>query len=45
MEFGEREIKPLLEKAIADAIADGYVTFITGMAMGVDIWAAEIVLV
>ena len=44
MELGESEIKPLLEKAIDDAIADGYVTFITGMAMGTDIWAAEIVL-
>ena len=44
MELGEKEIKQLLEKAIDDAIADGYVTFITGMAMGTDIWAAEIVL-
>ena len=44
MELDEKEIKPLLEKAIDDAIADGYVTFITGMAMGMDIWAAEIVL-
>ena len=31
MELGEKEIKPLLEKAIDDAIANGYVTFITGM--------------
>ncbi len=44
MEFGEKEIKQLLEKAIDDAISEGYVTFITGMAMGTDIWAAEIVL-
>ena len=44
MELGEKEIKPLLEKVIDDAISDGYVTFITGMAMGTDIWAAEIVL-
>ena len=44
MELGEKEIKPLLEKVIDDAIAEGYVTFITGMAMGTDIWAAEIVL-
>ena len=29
---------------IDDAIENEYVTFITGMAMGVDIWAAEIVL-
>ncbi len=44
MELGEKEIKPLLERVIDNAIADGYVTFITGMAMGTDIWAAEIVL-
>ena len=44
MDIGEQEVKPLLEKAIDDAIADGYVTFITGMAMGTDIWAGEIVL-
>ncbi|MBQ7794430.1 MAG: DUF1273 family protein [Clostridia bacterium] len=44
MEFGEREIVPLLERAIDEAIRNGYVTFITGMAMGTDIWAAEIVL-
>ncbi len=44
MEHGEKEIKPLLEKAIDEAIVEGYVTFITGMAMGTDIWAAEIVL-
>jgi len=44
MELGEKEIKPLLEKAIDDAISNGYVTYITGMAMGTDIWAAEIVL-
>ena len=44
MELGEKEIKPLLEKAIDNAIINGYVTFITGMAMGTDIWAAEIVL-
>ncbi len=44
MELGEKEIKPLLEKAIDKAIENGYVNFITGMAMGTDIWAAEIVL-
>lgn len=44
VEFGEKEIKPLLEKAIDEAISKGFVTFITGMAMGTDIWAAEIVL-
>lgn len=44
MDMGEKEVKSLLEKAIDDAIAEGYVTFITGMAMGTDIWAGEIVL-
>jgi len=44
MKWGEEEIKPLLAKAIEDAIKDGYVTFITGMAMGTDIWAGEIIL-
>ena len=44
LQYSEREIKLLLEKAIDDAIAAGYVTFITGMAPGTDIWAAEIVL-
>lgn len=30
-----------LELAIKQAIEDGYTTFITGMAYGVDIWAGE----
>lgn len=33
-----------LEKEIRQAIADGLTVFITGMALGVDIWAAEIVI-
>lgn len=33
----------LLETAIQAAINDGFVTFISGMARGVDIWAAGIV--
>ena len=33
-----------LEEKIREAIDDGFVTFISGMAWGVDIWAAEIVL-
>ena len=33
-----------LEAAILQAVDDGFVTFISGMARGVDIWAAEIVL-
>lgn len=44
LSLSENEVKHLLEKAIDNAIADGYVTFITGMAKGTDIWAAEIVL-
>ena len=44
LDYSECEIKALLEIAINNAISDGYVTFITGMAEGADIWAAEIVL-
>lgn len=33
-----------LDQKIREAIDDGYTTFISGMARGVDIWAAEIVL-
>ena len=40
----ESEVKAELEKEIRLAIADGINVFITGMAPGVDIWAAEIVL-
>lgn len=40
----EQEAKYLLERAIDEAIKNGYVTFITGMALGVDIWAAEILI-
>lgn len=40
----EEEIKKGLEEAIAKAVIDGYTTFITGMARGVDIWAGQIVL-
>ena len=40
----EAEIVADLEKEIRNAIADGYTTFISGMARGVDIWAAEIIL-
>ena len=39
----EAEIKRDLEAQIQQAIQDGYTTFITGMAYGVDIWAGEIV--
>ena len=39
----EKEIKADLEIAIQQAITDGYTTFITGMAYGVDIWAGQII--
>lgn len=44
LSLSEAEVKPLLEKAIDTAIENGFTTFITGMAPGVDIWAAGIVL-
>lgn len=40
----ERVIVAGLEREIRDAVDNGFVTFISGMARGVDIWAAEIVL-
>ena len=40
----EEVIKKDLEKEIRQAVADGLNVFITGMARGVDIWAAQIVL-
>ena len=38
------KVKSLLKAEIKKAIQDGYVTFISGMARGIDMWAAEIVL-
>ena len=40
----EGVVTAALEKEIRQVIADGFNVFITGMARGVDIWAAEIVL-
>ena len=40
----ERKVQKALEAEIKKAIDDGFTTFITGMAQGVDIWAGEIVL-
>ena len=40
----EETVKALLRKEIKQAIEDRFVTFISGMAHGVDLWAAEIVL-
>ena len=40
----DRAIRRDLEKEIRQAVADGLNVFITGMARGVDVWAAQIVL-
>ena len=40
----EEDVRVDLENAIMAAIRDGYTTFVTGGAYGVDIWAAEIVI-
>lgn len=37
-------VQKWLEKQIDTAISDGFTTFITGCSMGVEIWAAQIVL-
>ncbi len=37
-------LKSTLKKVISKVIGDGYTHFISGMALGVDTWAAEIVL-
>ena len=42
--ISEIRAKVLLKSAIQQAISDGYVTFISGMARGIDLWAAEIVI-
>lgn len=40
----EAKIKSLLRPAVASAIQDGYITFLSGMARGFDLWAADVVL-
>lgn len=40
----ENTIKDKLKEEIIKAIKEGYCVFISGMARGVDLWAAEIVL-
>lgn len=40
----ETEIKSRLERAIQQAVSDGFTTFISGMSRGVDMWAAETVI-
>ncbi len=43
LQADESTVKNWLSKKIDQAIADGYTTFITGMAMGIDIWAGQLV--
>ena len=40
----EEQVKALLDAAVRQAVEDGFTTFITGMARGVDIWAGQAVL-
>lgn len=44
LDASPEQVKIWLEKKIDEAIDDGYTTFISGCAMGVDIWAGQIVL-
>lgn len=44
LDMSERTVKKLLESAIKQAVEEGFYTFITGMARGIDMWAGEIVL-
>lgn len=44
LDHSESVVKEALENEILKAISDGLNVFITGMARGLDIWAAEIVL-
>lgn len=44
LNMSERECKEKLKTEIKKAISDGFVTFISGMAKGIDIWAGELVL-
>lgn len=41
---GKELVIQRLDEAITDALDDGYTTFISGAAKGVDLWAAELVL-
>ena len=44
LKCSETEAKALLDKAVRQAIDEGFTTFITGMARGIDIWAGQTVL-
>ena len=42
--ISKQKAKELLSDAVDDMIKKGYTVFISGMAQGIDMWAAEIVL-
>ena len=42
--ISENKAKQLLSDAVDKMIKKGYTTFISGMAQGIDMWAAEVVL-
>lgn len=44
LKIAEDKVIKSLKKEIRTAIADGFQTYISGVARGVDLWAAEIVL-
>ena len=44
LNISEEDVKNRLRVAIRQSVKDGYTTFISGMARGVDMWAAEIVI-
>ena len=44
LNISEEDVKNRLRVAIKKSISEGYTTFISGMARGVDMWAAEIVI-
>ena len=44
MNEDEDTVKALLDAAIGQAVSDGFTTFISGCARGVDLWAASVVL-
>lgn len=44
LKASEAKIKAALKREIRAAVSEGYSVFISGMARGVDLWAAELVL-
>ena len=44
LEIPEWKVKAALKREIKTAASEGYTVFISGMARGVDLWAAELVL-